>query len=187
MKVWGWGGHNGWTIYTKESRGSRLKVHAAICLKEGGSISNFRSKEGQLKHREVIIYCTSTRVMKDSSHVREAFRSAVFLIACTREAALCNTFITDVAASQPSSLTSTLWSFCRNVKNIQWVFVHFPDFYHPNLVQSALNAIKWYLMALEPIMSTAYCCIRLMQADSAPTVVPVEGERTVLFMCKSIN
>lgn len=52
-------------------------MHAAICVKEGGSISNFRSKEGQLKHGEVIIYCSSTRVMKDSSRVREAFTSAV--------------------------------------------------------------------------------------------------------------
>lgn len=48
-EVWGWGGHNG---CTKEGRGSGHDVHAAICLKEGGSISNFRSKEGQLKHGE---------------------------------------------------------------------------------------------------------------------------------------
>lgn len=47
-------------------RGGR-GVHAAICLKEGGgSISNFRSKEGQPQHGEVIMRWSSTRVMKDS-------------------------------------------------------------------------------------------------------------------------
>lgn len=81
-------GDTGWTVCTEECRGTGLKAHGAICLKEEGSISNFRSKAGQLKHGGVIIYCTSTRVMKDSSHVREAFRCEVLLIAGTREARL---------------------------------------------------------------------------------------------------
>lgn len=51
VKLWGWeGGLEGWTGCTKECRGSGLKAHVAICLKEEGSISNFRSKAGQLKH-----------------------------------------------------------------------------------------------------------------------------------------
>lgn len=57
-------------VCTKDSRGGGRGgrgVHAAICLKEGGgSISNFRSKEGQPQHGEVIMRCSSTRVMKDS-------------------------------------------------------------------------------------------------------------------------
>lgn len=134
-EVWAWGGHNGQTVYTKEGRGSGHDVHAAICLKEGGSISNFRSKEGQLKHGEVIIYCSSTRVMKDSSRIREAFTSAVLFIACTREAQ--RSFITPLLQlwrflRQPSvgSLTSALWSFCRNVeKYFRKCFVYFQDFF----------------------------------------------------------
>lgn len=76
-------------------------MHAAICLKEGGSISNFRSKEGQLKHGEVIIYCSSTRVMKDSSrqgsfHICRAF----YHLHKRGPAELYYTFIAAVAASQ---------------------------------------------------------------------------------------
>lgn len=131
-EVWGWGGHNGQTVWTKEGRGSGHDVHAAICLKEGGSISNFRSKEGQLKHGEVIIYCSSTRVMKDSSRIREAFTSAVLLIACTREAQ--RSFITPLLQ---------LWRFLRQLfpdvssleflqkcgKVFQEVFCIFPRFF----------------------------------------------------------
>lgn len=64
--VWA-GGHNGPAVCTKDSRGGGRGVHAAICLKEGGgSISNFRSKEGQPQHGEVIMCWSLTRVMKDS-------------------------------------------------------------------------------------------------------------------------
>lgn len=70
----------------KRVGGGGRGVHAAICLKEGGgSISNFGSKEGQLKHGEVIIYCSSTPVMEDSSGIREAFTSAGLLSASSRK------------------------------------------------------------------------------------------------------
>lgn len=45
----------------------RKKVHAAICAKKAGSITNLGSRECQVEHREVIIYCISTHTMEDSS------------------------------------------------------------------------------------------------------------------------
>lgn len=124
----------------KRAGGSGCNVHAAICLKEGGSISNFRSKEGQLKHGEVIIYWRSTRVMKDFPGVREAFTSAALWSACTREAR--RSFITPLL--QPgrarrrrslASLTSALWRFCRNLeKYLRTCFVCFQDLHEANFL-----------------------------------------------------
>lgn len=55
-------------LYTKDwGREREKKVHAAICVKKAGSITNLASREGQVQHGEVIIYCTSTRIMEDSS------------------------------------------------------------------------------------------------------------------------
>lgn len=48
-------------------------MRMATCLKKRGSITNLGSREGQVEHAEVIIYCTSTRVMKDSSLCRGSF------------------------------------------------------------------------------------------------------------------
>lgn len=46
------------------------KVHAAICVKKAGSITNLGSREGQVEHGEVIIYCASTHIMEHGSVCR---------------------------------------------------------------------------------------------------------------------
>lgn len=67
-------------LHIKEWNWGRMRI--ATCIKKGGSITNLESREGQVEHGEVIIYCTSTHVMKDSSRCLQSCR--VF-IACTRE------------------------------------------------------------------------------------------------------
>lgn len=193
----GGGGHQGWTVCTKECRGSGLKAHVAICLKEEGSISNFRSQAGQLKHGcvcggGVIIYCSSTRVMKDSSQVGEAFRSEVLLIAATREAQL--SFIPPLLQlRQPVTRFPDIspLQFSQKCETSEGGVVPFQCFYLPNLVWAALNVIKClvYLIRLEPVVTVVFIAASVHSwyvicRLSAPSVVPVLHEKTLSFMSR---
>lgn len=90
---------------TMATLGRGGKVHVAICLKKGGSITNLRSREGQVEHGEVIIYCTSTHVMKDSSLCLGTIKIHCAVIVCTRETT--QSFITPAADYPWYAMTNT--------------------------------------------------------------------------------
>lgn len=132
-------------------------------------------------HGGVIIYCSSTRVMKDSSQVGEAFRSEVLLIAATREAQL--SFIPPLLRlRQPLTRFPDISPLqcLQKYETSEGGVVPFQCFYLPNLVWAALNVIKClvYLIRLEPVVTVVFIAASVHSwyvicRLSAPSGVPV--------------
>lgn len=89
-------------------------MYGAICVKRAGSISNLGSRGGQTEHWEVIIHCTSTRLMEDSPLYRCGCKMQC-VIASTGETM--RSFITPVAdyllyATTIKNVTENYQIFC---------------------------------------------------------------------------